>query len=171
MAGSTRGLTAAWLLTCSTTPDIYGTGQPARERSQGSQPTRQKRGLPPRLQDQHDAPAGAESPHSIPSGRQDGGHTGAFRLSIAYLSSDWSEFRAVTQNREVRMRERRSGRAPLPENPYRWPGSALRPTHVFFDYSFFNDSAQLLLCGSIWGRSSETARMQDSPSNWIRSAE
>ena len=45
MTGCRRGFAAAWLLTCSTTPDIYGTGQPARERSQGSQPTSQKRGF------------------------------------------------------------------------------------------------------------------------------
>jgi len=34
MTGCRRGFAAAWLLTCSTTPDIYGTGQPARERLQ-----------------------------------------------------------------------------------------------------------------------------------------
>src|SRR6266496_1497664 len=44
-----------------------------------------------------------------PRGCEDGKHPRAVLFFIGYLSSDWSEFRAVTQNRELRMRATRPG--------------------------------------------------------------
>ena len=119
MAGSRRGLTTAWLLTCSTTPDIYRTGQPARERSQGSQPTRQKRGLPPRLQDQHGALAGAESPHCIPSGREDGSYPGAFLLLIGFSLLTGRNSGQLLKTEKLGYAGQGQVRTRVPENPYR----------------------------------------------------
>ena len=94
-----------------------------------------------------------------------GEHPGAFLLLIGF-------FLLAGRNSGQRLKTEKLGRTredqaelDCPKTRTGSPVSALWPTHASPGYSFFNGSAQLLLCGSISGRSSETARMQDWPSN------
>ena len=103
MAGSKRGLIAAWLRTCSTTPDIHGTGS---QPESGFHYSHNQRGRNVPHIGASEISMMLRLVLSLPTaslrGREYGKHPGAFPLLIGYLSSEWSGFRAEVQNRGLR---------------------------------------------------------------------